>query len=295
MRILVAVDDVKTGMASIQAAAARPWPSGSLFCLLNVFKPFPFTSAPIVQERWKEKVLRNLEAVAAPLRTVGWDTTVELCTGSPAREINTFAEVWRADLIMLGCNELNDLLRLFLGSTARSVVRHASCSVEIVRPCQIHGVFPEGSGMRILVATDGSECSLTALHSVAQRPWPPNSIAKVISAPEFILLKDPSYLETHEVKDLGEAASEEARISVAAGVGILSGTALKVLSAVPAFQDRPHKVILHEAEQWPADLIVVGSHGRSGFDRVIMGSVSEAVALHAPCSVEVIRQRSAQP
>jgi nucleotide-binding universal stress UspA family protein len=58
-------------------------------------------------------------------------------------------------------------------------------------------------------------------------------------------------------------------------------------------EERPYRVILNEAESWQADLIVVGSHGRSGFDRVVMGSVSEAVALHATCSVEVIRPKEA--
>jgi nucleotide-binding universal stress UspA family protein len=43
------------------------------------------------------------------------------------------------------------------------------------------------------------------------------------------------------------------------------------------------------ADLWNADLIVVGSHGRRGFDRYVMGSVSESVALHAHCSVEVVR------
>jgi nucleotide-binding universal stress UspA family protein len=43
------------------------------------------------------------------------------------------------------------------------------------------------------------------------------------------------------------------------------------------------------ADLWGADLIVVGSHGRRGVDRYLMGSVSEAVALHAHCSVEVVR------
>ncbi len=148
--------------------------------------------------------------------------------------------------------------------------------------------------MKILIGTDGSEPSLAALRSVAQRPWPPNSSAKVISVPEFILIKDPSYFETHEVTDLGKAANEDARISVAAGVATLSQSCLKVSSAVPAFQDRPYKVILHEAEKCGADMIVVGSHGRTGFDRSVMGSVSEAVALHASCSVEVIRPPSGE-
>ncbi len=51
----------------------------------------------------------------------------------------------------------------------------------------------------------------------------------------------------------------------------------------------PRGVILDTAEAWPADFIVLGSHGLRGFDRFLMGSVSESVAVHAHCSVEVIR------
>lgn len=51
--------------------------------------------------------------------------------------------------------------------------------------------------------------------------------------------------------------------------------------------------ILNYAERWPADLIVVGSHGRKGLDRFLIGSVSEAVARHARCSVEIVRIRPA--
>jgi len=48
--------------------------------------------------------------------------------------------------------------------------------------------------------------------------------------------------------------------------------------------------ILDVAKAWGVDLIVLGSHGRHGWDRLLMGSVAESVALHAHCSVEVIRQ-----
>ena len=51
----------------------------------------------------------------------------------------------------------------------------------------------------------------------------------------------------------------------------------------------PKAVILDEAAQWGADFIVVGSHGWRGIDRLMMGSVSESLAMHAHCSVEVIR------
>jgi nucleotide-binding universal stress UspA family protein len=56
----------------------------------------------------------------------------------------------------------------------------------------------------------------------------------------------------------------------------------------------PKRVILDEAERWGADLIVVGSHGRRGLQRFLLGSVSQAVALHAPCSVEIVRMPLAQ-
>jgi nucleotide-binding universal stress UspA family protein len=56
----------------------------------------------------------------------------------------------------------------------------------------------------------------------------------------------------------------------------------------------PREVILDYAERWPADLIVVGSHGRKGMNGFLMGSVSEAVARYARCSVEVVRIQPGQ-
>jgi nucleotide-binding universal stress UspA family protein len=291
MRVLIAVDGAKS--RDIPAMASkRPWPKNSSFCLLHIFVPVPFTAAPSIQKRKLENVAGNVEAAVKPLREVGWDTMVEIHSGSPRRDVSRFAANWGADLVMVGCNEMSDLTRMFLGSTSQSLLRHAPCSVEIVR-----GHVPEAeryrtAGMRILVATDGSDGSLAAVRSIADRPWPPESTVKVVSVPEFILMKDPSYLESHEVKDLGAAAIEEARRSISVGLEALAGSSLKVTSEVPELEERPHKVILHEADAWKADMIVVGSYGRSGFDRFVMGSVSEAVALHASCSVEVVRSIS---
>jgi len=55
-------------------------------------------------------------------------------------------------------------------------------------------------------------------------------------------------------------------------------------------KDTPAHAILSAAEEWKADLIVMGSHGRRGFDRIVLGSVSETVALHAKCSVQLVRK-----
>jgi nucleotide-binding universal stress UspA family protein len=56
--------------------------------------------------------------------------------------------------------------------------------------------------------------------------------------------------------------------------------------------DRADEAIIKTAKAWDADLIVVGSHGYRGIKRFLLGSVSQAVAFHAPCSVEIVRRKT---
>ena len=293
MRVVLAHNGGSPCGEVVKAVTARPWPSGLSFCLLNVLDPYSFVRAPLLLERAKAHVRENLERSAGCLQHLGGIVTTEIVLGSPRRGINAFARDWQADLVMVGSNELRDWERMLLGSTARSVLRHAPCSVEIVRPVR-EGTNAEAKpGMKILVATDGSEYSTAAVRSIAERPWPAGSEARIISVPEFLPLKEFSYLNAREVSDLGAASEEEAAICAAKGLEVLANSTLKVSSNVPIVRDRVFQVILDEAEKWNVDMIVLGSHGRSGFDRIVMGSVSEAVALHAKCSVEVIRRQHA--
>ena len=295
MKVLIPLDVTSADGAAVKIAAGRPWPAGTSFCLLNIsVSLYPPLLPPRVFENSKTKILKLLDRAAEPLKKSGWNVRTEVLEGSPRRTINAFAKEWRADLVMVGSHERSQLARLCLGSTAQSVMRHAPCSVEIVRPGGDGGGSAGSGALKILAATDGSEFSAAALRAVAARPWPAGSKLKVISVPEFILTKDASYLVTHETKefgDLGAASIEDAKKCIAAAREIVSGSPLTVNAELPEYEDRPYQVILHEAEEWDADLIVVGSHGRSGLDRVVMGSVSEAVALHAKCSVEIIRER----
>jgi nucleotide-binding universal stress UspA family protein len=152
---------------------------------------------PRLFENSKITVLKRLDAAAGPLKKAGWNVRTEVLEGSPRRTINAFAMGWGANLVIVGSHERSQLARFCLGSTAQSVMRHAPCSVEIARPSR----WSSGSndGLKILVATDGSEFSSAALRAVANRPWPAGSRVKVISVPEFILSKDASYLETHHL------------------------------------------------------------------------------------------------
>jgi nucleotide-binding universal stress UspA family protein len=149
--------------------------------------------------------------------------------------------------------------------------------------------------MRVLVATDGSPCSNVALDEVARRPWPPGSELRIVTAvnpwptvgSEAWVLPPEYYDEVARAADeRGERILAAARERVAAPDGATVTTA--VLSGPPA------PSIIDEAEEWDADLVVVGSHGYGAVKRMLLGSVSHAVALHAPCSVEVVRERECQ-
>lgn len=66
---------------------------------------------------------------------------------------------------------------------------------------------------------------------------------------------------------------------------------LQLPTSAPEFVQTgvPATEIVKAAKDWPADLIVIGSHGRSGLERAIVGSIAEAVMRHAPCPVLVVR------
>jgi nucleotide-binding universal stress UspA family protein len=293
MRILIALDVTPSCAKLVEEAVNRPWPSGSTFFLLHVMDPFRFAKAPISLQRAKDAAHTELENLKTRLVDAGWKTETDVILGHPRSAIGESAASWKADLVMVGSNDLNLVTRLILGSTAHSVLRRAPCSVEIVRPLA-NGKRARPTGMKILVATDGSEYSVIALRSVADRPWPKGSEVKVLSVPEpFVPTNVFPYFESKEIETLNTSALKEAKECVNAGAKMLSGLDAKVSTGTPFPQDSPTRVIVKEAQAWGAQMIVLGSHGRRGFDRLTMGSVSEHVAFHGHCSVEVIRNPKA--
>jgi len=146
--------------------------------------------------------------------------------------------------------------------------------------------------MKILLAVDGSPCSDAAIEEVARRPWPEGSIVKVLTAYDLPAPPTPeawaiplTYFEEMDVQlrkqaqNILDAAIQKLKAKLSKTIA-LDGTLLP---------GAPRAVILDEAEDWGADLIVVGSHGYRAWERFLLGSVSQAVVLHAKCSVEVVR------
>jgi nucleotide-binding universal stress UspA family protein len=145
--------------------------------------------------------------------------------------------------------------------------------------------------MRILLATDGSDYSTAAARSIAERPWPSDSEVRMISVVEQIVpAADPWYAAGAVAESVREDSAKKCGQAVSAAEGIIASAGLKTGTVV--LKGSPKRRILDEAKEWGAQLVVLGSHGRRGLTRYLLGSVSEAVAMHAHCSVEVIRDRS---
>lgn len=144
--------------------------------------------------------------------------------------------------------------------------------------------------MKILLPIDGSPCSDAAVEEVARRPWPPGSTVKVLTAIETPMPPTPETwaVPLNYFEELEAALRKQGQNIVDAAIQKLKSNKTFTADA-DLIPGSPRPVILDEAEDWGADLIVLGSHGYSAWKRLLLGSVSQAVVSHAKCSVEVVR------
>ncbi len=147
--------------------------------------------------------------------------------------------------------------------------------------------------MKILLAVDDSSFSSAAAGAIGARPWPPNTAVRVLSAVEAVPL--PATELWYDTSNLVERAQQElltrAKALTERVTQALQGSGL--LAEPVVREGDPRSVIVDEAEKWGADLIIVGSHGYTGLQRFLLGSVAQSVVSHAPCSVEVVRVKAA--
>lgn len=149
--------------------------------------------------------------------------------------------------------------------------------------------------MRILVAYDGSPSADLAVEEVARRPWPAGSSVRIVS-----VLEDATLVPAEVGIDLygpvleklrqtqRQALEEGLKKSLARFAGhanLRADTALREGAVV--------RTLLEAIKDFHADLVVVGSHGAKGFERLFLGSVSHALVTHAPCHVEIIKRPQA--
>lgn len=149
--------------------------------------------------------------------------------------------------------------------------------------------------MKILLAVDGSKFSDAATQTLASQIRPQDAEVLVLEVVKPIIYSTPPQMSPGYAPELAERRKERmarAEESVGRASQTLRGAGFKVTTRVGEGEVRSG--ILDVAAEWGAGLIVLGSHGRTGLQRMLLGSVAEAVARHAACSVLIARIPSAR-
>ena len=220
----------------------------------------------------------ELERLAEPLARRGWQLERRVSKGRPATAILDVARHVEADLIVLGSRGRGPLTTMLLGS-----VDQAGCSVLVARGSE---------ASRVLVATDGSDVARAipdvlsawgafrgaAVEVVSVAPLPERSfelLAEVYTLGNYRPEDDRRGLLDRHRGLAEEMAQQLAERGIAATSSVLAG-------------DTAHEIIA-AARRRGADLIVTGTRGLHGLERMVLGSVTRNVLLHVPCSVLVVR------
>ena len=202
---------------------------------------------------------------------------------SPEEGILDYAERVDADLVVMGTKGRGGLDRLVMGSVAEAVVRQASCPVLTVGPTAEHA---PARARRILVPTDFSDGSYVALAHALR-------LARLHRAEVALVHVVEAHAETGlgiEVIGWGENAPHRVDEARAALRELIDDVGVpEVPVEYYALIGLPAPGVLGTAERLGADLVVMGTHGRTGVRRLLMGSVAEKVVQFAPCPVFVVK------
>lgn len=293
MKILIAYDGSDCASAALDDLRLAGLPSQAEAVVLSAYEhwvPMPPSFAEVEPGYLSERSDAETDLLVKAMRAAGlvmatchhWEVRAETAVGSPASVIVQKADEWRPDLIVVGSHGRSALGRFFMGSVSQSVLHMARCSVRVAR-----GRLEEpGTPVRLIIGVDGSPGAEAAVNIVAERHWPQGSEVRLVNGSPAVLQAASEQM----VVDLGEwIAAEDTRVQEAMTTYAdrLRTAGLTVSTLVR--KEEPKQLLVSEAQVWGADCIFVGARGMGVFERLLLGSVSSAVAARAHCSVEVVR------
>lgn len=269
-RILLATDGSEYSAGAEKVAIAMCVKGGAQLTVMTAvlgMSDLDGTVAGDVQAEAEARATELVDRVQGEAMKQGVECTKVLRFGDdPYEEIVAEAEHSNADIIVVGRRGKRGLARLMLGDATAKVIGNARCSVMVV---------PKAAGMwsnHVLLATDGSRSS-DAAAILASR------IAHCCGTPVTALSVE---VPTHSPQRQAEAWPVVKRV-----VELLAQDGFKADAVVE--RGEPHHVILDVARARKADLIVMGSHGRTGLGRLLLGSNSERVIGQSTCPVLVVK------
>lgn len=265
-----------------------------LLCAIDVAELATYT--PVERALLLEKFIRHETATAENyLRSVadsfrGMDVTCTVKAGRPEEVIVNAAERHAGILIAMASHGRSGLGRFLLGSVAEKILRGAGNPLLIVRA----GAGADGDGERelksVIVPLDGSP--------LAERAMPMAAVLAKKLGIEAVLLRaygvptagyvNEDNFPVANYLDILEAAHDEANLYIGRKVAEMKELGVPAVTSVVK-EGTPADTIIDFAGESPADLIMMASHGRSGVKRLVLGSVTEAVARHGRGPMLILR------
>jgi nucleotide-binding universal stress UspA family protein len=293
-RILAATDFSSTARAgvdwAIELALAHDASIDLVHALLVPSRATDFVpSPPDFTEALQEAASGRLNEITTMVREKGVEVSAELKLGVPSQVILETASQQDADLVVIGTRGLSGLRHLLLGSTAERVVQHAQCPVLTVHPGDADKHRPLDT---ILVPTDFSKDAETAYFAALNLLGRQSSTRVVLLHVYHLPYEYTAYgtipTSLDYFRDVQGAAEE--RLTTLADEIKQQGFQVETL----AREGFPPEVILGEAEAAGADLIAMGTHGRTGLAHLVLGSTAERVVQRANCPVLTVRSEETE-
>ncbi len=290
-KIIVGTDFSSPSEAALEAALDIGRQSGADVVMVRATTIPDHDTQASQPELWERAVSRvaeehrtRLAEIRAQYQHLGVGLSERVIDAQPAPGLIQSAEELGADLIAVGTHGRTGLSRLLLGSVATRVVRHADTSVLVARPRS--GDKFRG---RILVPTDFSTCADLALDAAVDLLEPDGHITLLhclrLSSEIAANWADPEAPD-RAGGGLRETLTASAKNEADRRIERYAQTDIEYRCV----DSHPSDGIQTALEDEPFDLVVMGSRGRQGLKRWLLGSVAENTVVHAPCSVLVVRE-----
>jgi nucleotide-binding universal stress UspA family protein len=277
-RILVPIDYSEASLRGLRYALAVAGPLRASVTALHVFGDVLAT--PYIANQAEEQARREINEIVRAHRAPGIDLSGMVAWAAPAEGIHRVAEQIDADLLVIGTHARTGVTRALLGSVCESVLRDSRRPIVTIPPARGEAV-PFGLPKRILVATDLSKTSAPAVDYAVD-------LAALVGASVVVLHSyAPSLVLNAREVSAQIAAAAQAALDRALSAGKDRGATIETALR----EGDPVVAISETAREMNADLLVLGTRGRHGLERLFVGSVAETVirtasrpvlTLHAP-------------
>lgn len=294
-KILVCLDGSLCSLEAARIAASMAGHFGAEALALNAFDPgyayLGVWAIALDQDSVDRRAVEQkaeLEKSVRPLfERAGVAVRIMQKAGNPVDHILRVAEEENVDLIVMGSHGKGAVKEFFLGSVSSGVLHHAPCSVLIVRG--EHAPRGGAEFRHILLASDGSDRARKAASvavDIAEKFAAPLTVLNVCADIASLRLPGDSYIpitegdtDLYAQRQLEQVTWDVDAFAKSKGI------------SCSYHQEIGHteKLLLSFTAQQKADLLVLGSRGLGGFERMLLGSVSDYMAHHAPCPVLVVR------